>query len=151
MQNKIFQYKIQIESSLSLLHYYMSQELICTLTQTSQLFKINAEGLQCKKTRISQLHYITLVISILRLCCCCSCNRTRGATKGQRARHCFLLEKRKQLDLFSRAPSFFEASPLVDGHVRRIGRCASPVSLSRDAGRLTALMAVKISGKNVDS
>lgn len=46
---------------------------------------------------------------------------------------------------------FFEASPLVDGHVRRIGRCASPVSLSRDAGRLTALMAVKISGKNVDS
>lgn len=107
MQNKIFQYKIQIESSLSLLHYYMSQELICTLTQTSQLFKMNAEGLECKKTRISQLHYITLVISILRLCCCCSCNRTRGATKGQRTRHCFLLEKRKQLDLFSRAPFFW--------------------------------------------
>lgn len=46
---------------------------------------------------------------------------------------------------------FFKALPLVDGHVRGIRRCASPVSLSRDAGRLTALMAVKISGKNVDS
>lgn len=66
-------------------------------------------------------------------------------------RHCFLLEKRKQLNLFSQAPFYFKALPPVDGHVATIQRCASPVSLSRDAGRLTALMAVKISGKNVDS
>lgn len=112
--------------------------------------KMNAKGVQCKKMQFSQLHDVTFVIPMLRLCCCWSSDQARGATQARRSSSLFPPWE-TQTTQFVFMSSFFRALLPVDGLVAAIRRCASPVSLSRDAGRLTALMAVKISGKNVDS
>lgn len=98
---------------------------------------------------MSQLRDITVVVPMFAPCCCCSSDQR--CNSRQRTSSVFPpLETQTTQFVFT--SSFFSTPrPPVDGHVAAIRRCASPVSLSRDAGRLTALMAVKISGKNVDS
>lgn len=103
---------------------------------------------------ISHLHDITFVTPMP------SSNQARGATQCQRAPLAMSAQfvivsslRNANNSICFRKLLFYFLKPLlpVDGRVAAIRCCASAVSLSRDAGRLTALMAVKISGKNVDS